>query len=471
MTDATAFDAGTPPAFRHRRHTRRRLAQLIRRTCAGLLSALMVMLLSALSVIGAPAHALLTIEITEGSEIGAPIAVVPFGGDADAANGVLLADIIESDLDRSGKFEPIARGDFPATPTAPDEVNYKNWRLLKAEMLVIGRIDAVADGRLEVRFRLLDVFRQKQLTGRKFLAQGEGLRKVGHQISDIIHEQLTGKSGAFDTRIAYITVESIGGEDNFSLKVADADGHNARTILASKQPILSPAWSPNGAELAYVSFEQNRSMIYVQDLWSGKRRAIAAHNGINGAPAWSPNGKQIALTLSKEGNAEIYIHQLSDGALRRLTRHTAIDTEPAWSPDGKWILFTSNRSGTPQLYRIKSRGGDARRITRVGNYNAAAHYSVDGKIALITNQGKGYRVGVYSADDFAATELTETWLDESPTFAPNGEMIMYATQLSGRNVLEVVSLDGKVRQIIRLKNGSVRDPAWSPINRQRNRQL
>ena len=416
--------------------------------------------------IAAPASAVLTIEVTRGVEAAIPIAIVPFKlkGVGDAID--LPAAIIEANLERSGKFEPLPRGDFLEQPHDPDSVKYKNWRLLKAEALVIGQVANVGNDRYEVRFRLLDVFREKQLAGRIFEVPAARLRKAAHQISDIIYERLIGKPGAFDTRIAYVTVAGSAPEERFLLQVADSDGHNPTTILESPQPILSPAWSPDGNRLAYVSFEQKRSMIYVQNIWSGQRERVAEHDGINSAPAWSPDGDRLAMTLSREGNAEIYIYDLAGGNLRRLTRHTAIDTEPAWSPDGGTLLFTSNRAGTPQIYRIDAAGGDARRLTFQGEYNAGASYSGDGKsIVLITNQGNGFRVGLYSAQEQTVSELTRTSQDESPTFAPNDEMIMYATQSGGRSVLAAVSPDGRVQQVLRVQDGTVREPAWSPFNR------
>ena len=414
----------------------------------------------------APASAVLTIEVTKGVDAPIPIAIVPFGLEGVSATVDLPANIIAANLSRSGKFEPLARADFLDQPHDLGSVKYKNWRLLKAEALVIGQVVDAGDGRYEVRFRLLDVFREKQLAGQKFVVPAARLRKIAHQISDIIYAKLIGKPGTFDTRIAYVTVEESTPKKRFLLQVADSDGHDPKIILESPQPIMSPAWSPDGNQLAYVSFEEKRSMIYVQNLWSGQRERIAEHAGINSAPAWSPDGDRLAMTLSREGNSEIYIHDLASGDLRRLTRHTAIDTEPAWSPDGDTIVFTSGRAGTPQIYRINAAGGVAQRLTFDGEYNAGASYAGDGQsIVLITNQGNGFRVGLYSVEDRSVSELTQTNQDESPTFAPNGEMIMYATQSGGRNVLAAVSPDGRVQQVLRLQDGTVREPAWSPFNR------
>lgn len=424
-------------------------------------------LVATLLVMCAPTSALLTIEVTRGMASGIPIAIVPF-----EYKGVKLkrenrpADIIAADLMRSGRFDAVSRKDFIGKPHELKDVRYENWRLLKTEVLVIGQVEKIAGDLFEVRFRLIDVFREKQLAGQKFVVPAVHLRKIAHQISDIVYQKMIGRPGAFDTRLAYVTVHGKPPGKKFLLQVADSDGHNPKTILESKQPIMSPSWSPDGNELTYVSFEKRRSMVFVQNLWSGKRQRVADYRGINSAPAWSPDGQKLALTLSKEGNCEIYIYTLASGELRRLTRHTAIDTEPAWSPDGKSIVFTSGRAGTPQIYRIAVSGGTPERLTFSGKYNANADYSSDGKsLVMITNQGNGYRVGVYSPNDKSVNELTETVQDESPTFSPNGEMIMYATQSGGKNVLAAVSLDGRVQQVIRLKNDTVREPAWSPFNR------
>jgi len=418
------------------------------------------------------AHAVLTIEVTKGIEAAVSIAVVPFQlQGVSAAQENLPAPIIEADLGGSGKFAPLSRGDFISRPHEARAVQYKDWRLLKAEALVVGRVIKTGADRFEVRFELIDVFRERVLAGKKFVVPAGRLRKVAHQISDAIYAALTGTPGAFDTRIAFVTARGKAPSQRYLLQVADADGHGARTILESPQPILSPAWSPDGGKLVYVSFENKRSMIYLQHLRTGMRERVAGHHGINSAPAWSPNGRHLALTLSKDGNPDIYIYDLATRSLRRLTRNHAIDTEPAWSPDGNTIAFTSERSGTPQIYRVAAAGGVAQAVTirrYHGKYNTNADYSHDGKsIALVTNQGNGYQVALYSAHDRSVTALTRTVHDESPTFAPNGDMIMYATQQGGAHVLAAVSPDGRVQQVIRLQtaDGQVREPAWSPFNR------
>ncbi len=419
-----------------------------------------------LTLLATPAMAVLTIEVNKGVDSGIPIAIVPFGIEGASGLPHLPADIIESDLSSSGKFDAVSRDNFISRPTDLKSIQYKDWRLLKAEALVVGKIINLGNGQLEVRFRLVDVFRETQLTGQKFTIPEDRIRKVSHQISDIIYEQLTGKPGAFDTKIAYITAEGELPNKKFLLQIADVDGFGPRTVLQSNEPILSPAWSPDGNWLAYVSFEKRSSNVYIQNVWSGERKLVSEFPGINSAPAWSPDGRSLALTLSKDGNPDIYVFNVANNSLRRLTRHTAIDTEPDWSPDGRTIAFTSGRSGAPQIYRVPVSGGNAQRMTFEGKYNAGPSHSPDGKsMVLITDQGNGFRVGLYSTEDRSVRELTNTRQDESPSFAPNGEMIIYATQKGGRSVLSAVSVDGSVQQTLRFQQGSVREPAWSPFNR------
>ncbi len=416
-----------------------------------------------------PSHALLTIEITQGAETGIPIAVVPFGW--DAAKGALphdVAAVVDADLARSGRFLTVAKKDFLATPHHDRDVTFKDWRLLKAETLVIGNVAPAANGKVEVQFRLYDVFREKQLTGYSYTVEPAALRRLAHQIADVIYEKLTGEPGAFNTRIAYVIKETTprAGNGVYKLQVADSDGFNAQTVVQTTEPLLSPAWSPDGRRVAYVSFEDKRSKVYLQNLADGKRELIAEHRGINSAPAFSPDGKRLALTLSREGNPEIFVLDIATRALRRLTHNPAIDTEPAWSPDGRHLVFTSDRAGRPQIYRMGAEGGEAERLTFEGDYNARASYSPDGKmLTLVTRQEGLYHIATLRLDTRALQVLTDTSLDESPSFAPNGRLIIYATEVRGRGLLASVSADGRVRQLYRLAEGDVREPAWSPYNR------
>jgi len=414
------------------------------------------------------AQAVLTIEITRGVEIGTPIAIVPFGWEGQAAPAQNISDVIEADLARSGRFAVLPRKDFISLPHEDKDVVFKDWRILKAEALVIGSVRLSAPGKYQVQFRLYDVFKGTQIAGFRYTVGAGMLRSVAHQISDIIYEKITGEPGAFNTRIAYVTREAPAGvKPVYKLQVADSDGVNPQTVVRSPESLMSPAWSPDSKRLAYVSFEDKRSKVYIQNMTDGRRTMVAEFTGINGAPAWSPDGRSLALTLSRDGNAEIYVMQLDTRALRRLTRDPAIDTEAAWSPDGRDIVFTSDRAGTPQIYRMNASGGSAERLTFEGDYNARASYAADGKsITFISRNQGGFRVAVLQLDNRTAQVLTETSLDESPSFAPNGRMIIYATEVRGRGVLASVSADGRVRQLFKLEEGDVREPAWSPYNRE-----
>ncbi len=412
--------------------------------------------------------AVYTIEVNKGVEAGIPIAIVPFGALGLDDSQHRPADIISANLSRTGKFEMIPRPDFPGQPTDRKSVQFKDWRQIKAEALVVGQVIDIGNGQYEVRFSLLDVFRQRTLEGQKFHIEKANVRKVAHQISNLIYQHFTGNPGAFDTRIAYVHVEGDETDRKYRLQIADADGYNPKTILTSSQPVLSPAWSPDGKWISYVSFEKKRSIIFMQNIWTGQRRLISEELGINSSPAWSPDGRYLAITLSKDGNADIYLHDLEQNRLRRVTQHPAIDTEASFSPDGRRLVFTSGRAGAPQLYELSLDGrGSPRRLTQ-GEYNAKPSYSPDGKhIVMITDQGNGFRVGIYSVGDpnGTVTELTDTTQDESPSFAPNGEMIIYATRQRRQDMLAVVSADGVAKQTLPFQQGSVREPAWAPFNR------
>lgn len=410
-------------------------------------------------------YATLTIKITQGIEGAQPIAVVPFavppGSPAPPQD---IAQIISNDLTRSGRFSPLPVGDLPSRPSDASAVNFSDFRILGTPNLVIGKVRGLADGRFKVEFRLFDVFRSAQLTGYELDARPDELRRIAHQISDIIYEALTGERGAFDTRIAYVTELKTGGKSVYALNVADSDGFNPQVVLESKAPILSPAWSTDGRLLAYVSFEGGRPRIFAQNLATGTRQVVAAFPGLNGAPAWAPDGKHMAMTLSKDGNAEIYVMNIETRVLRRLTTGAAIDTEAAWAPDGKSLVFTSDRGGTPQIYRIPAAGGRATRLTFEGKYNSRATFAPDGKsIALIHGSKGAYRTAVLDLENKALRVLTKTTLDESPSFAPNGSMLLYATSGDRGGTLAGVSTDGRVRQELETRQGDVREPAWSPF--------
>lgn len=409
----------------------------------------------------AEAQARLTIEITGGAEGAQPIAIVPFA--SPEGGGPLpedVAAIIAADLARTGRFLPMPRRDMVATPHKAEEVDLRDWRLLAMDNLVVGEVKLSPAGGYDVSFVLFDVFRGEQIAAMTFGGNASELRYTAHRIADAIYERLTGTPGVAATRIAYVV--SDGGR--VELHVADADGYNPQTIVSSRDPIMSPAWSPDGRRLAYVSFEKNRTAIYVQELATGHRERVAAHKGINSAPAWSPDGRSLAMALSKEGNPDIYVLDLQSRNLRRVTDHFAIDTEPAWSPDGSHILFTSNRGGNPQVYRVPAAGGGATRVTFQNDYNARASYAPDGRsIVLVTRVDGRFRIGLLDLNTGVVRSLSEGGLDESPSFAPNGSMVIYGTNHGGREVLAAVSVDGRVSQRLSQGLGDVREPDWSPI--------
>jgi len=413
----------------------------------------------------ASANAILTITITEGGEGGTPIAIAPFKWQGSGVLPQEVSNIIGADLRRTGRFAPLSRKQMPSEPWRDKDVQFKEWRLVKATALVIGHIKLVKKDRYRVEFRLYDVFRERQLAGYRYTVSAKRLRAAAHQISDVIYQKLTGERGMFGSRIAYVSYENGKNGKRYQLVVADFDGANPQTIVTSGEPLMSPAWSPDGKRLAYVSFENKRSMIYMQNLNDGKRFRVAAFKGINSAPAWSPDGKSLAMTLSKDGNAEIYILNIGKKKLQRLTFHRAIDTEPAWSPDGESLIFTSDRAGAPQVYRKSVRGGKTQRLTFDGSYNARASFSpASNQLTLVSRREGRYNIAVLQLADKSMRVLTDTRLDESPTFSPNGSVLLYATQIKGRGVLASVSADGRMRLLYTLTEGDIREPAWSPYN-------
>jgi TolB protein len=405
-----------------------------------------------------PAHAL-NITITGGAEGALPIAIVPFGTAKPQPTDV--AQIIRDNLKRSGRFDPLPVQSLPSYPTESQQVNYEQWRMIGSMNLVIGRIMPLNDKQVNVAFELFDVLKGVRLSGYQFNTNTDQLRRIAHQISDMIYEALIGEKGVFNTRIAFVTLGLKDSEKEYRLQIADADGANNLTILTSPEPLLSPAWSPDASRLAYVSFEGKRTAVYIQDLRSGQREVVADWKGLNTSPSWSPDGTRLAVTLSKSGNPEIYILTLANQSLQRLTNDPAIDTEAVWSPDGRTIVFTSDRGGAPQIYRVPITGGTPQRLTFQGGYNARARFAPDGKsLALLNGSGGAYRIAILDLNTRQMRTLTQTTLDESPTFAPNGSMIIYA---SGSK-LAAVSVDGRVRQSLGVRGGlQVREPAWSPF--------
>jgi TolB protein len=334
------------------------------------------------------------------------------------------------------------------------------------ENIVIGTVKPTPDGNYEVEFRLVNMFSGQQIAGFRIPSTRQQMRRTAHRISDIVFEKLTGVRGAFDTRIAYVTVrQQADGSKKYSMQVSDADGFNAQTLLESNEPLMSPSWAPDGRQLAYVSFEGRNSAIYIQDIFSGTRERVASNPGINSAPAFSPDGTRLAMTLSKEGDPEIFVMHLASKTLTRLTTNRAIDTEPSWSPDGRSLVFTSDRGGSPQIYRIAATGGNAERLTFTGNYNARARYSPDGmSLALVHSAGGTYRIAYMDLVQNTMSLVTTARLDESPSFAPNGSMIIYSTMTNRGTELAAVSADGRVHQRLAFQDGEVREPAWGPYS-------
>ncbi len=413
------------------------------------------------------AQALLTIEITGGSDAALPIAIVPFGAEGVNAPEDISA-IIRNDLASSGRFAPLDEQDLVSRPTEQSQVNFADWRLLRSEGLLIGKISSQDGENYQVQFQLFDVYRGQQLAGKRYQVPASGIRALGHQIADVVYETLTGEKGIFSTRLAFVTqVSASDGKKRFALQISDADGANPRTVLQSTQPIMSPAWSPDGNQLAYVTFENGKSEVFVQKLQSGQRQSVASFDGINSAPAWSPDGRKLALTLSRNGNPEVYVLELSSGELMRVTNNAqAIDTEAVWSPDGDNIFFTSDRGGQPQIYRVPANGGRAERVTFEGNYNASPDISPDGrKLTMVHAVSGRFYIAVQDLKTGALQVLTESGRAESPSFAPNGQMILYATEQKGRGVLAAVSVDGRIHQRLSESGTIVREPAWSPLKK------
>ncbi len=416
-------------------------------------------LFAAFVLLAAPrAHAQLSIEITGAGANRIPIAIVPFAGEAALPPGV--TSIVRADLERSGLFRGIEVPTLIPHPTEASTVDYAEWRARLADALVLGSVAARPDGRFEVRFRLYDVVKQTSLGGVAYTLAKDQVRATAHRISDYVYEKLTGQRGVFSTRIAYVVKRG----NRYELQIADADGADEEAALASFEPIISPAWSPDGKRLAYVSFENKKPVVYVHSLIDGKRRVVANFKGSNSAPAWSPDGSKLAVSLSKDGGSQLFLINPDGSGVQRLTNSGAIDTEPRFSPDGQWIYFTSDRGGSPQIYRMPAAGGPAQRITFNGNYNVSPHISPDGKsLAYIARSDGKFQVTLLDLDSQQTQVLTDSDRDESPSFAPNGRMILYATIVGGRGILSAVSVDGAVRQRLTVTDGDVREPAWGPF--------
>jgi len=414
----------------------------------------------------------LEVDLQGGMAAALPIAVLdmPYQG-ASSPPDTDISAVIRGDLNRSGRFRTLPVEDIVERPTRGAEVVFDTWRVLRQDYLVIGRVlDTVDPDSARVEYELFNVATRQRLIGQAMTARRSGLRDVAHQMADAIFEAITGLRGAFWTRIAYVTAHGAGDNARYALVVADSDGYNPQEVVRSTQPLLGPAWSPDGRKLAYVNFEHGNSEIWIQDLSSGQRTQVSSFRGINSAPAFSPDGRKLALTLSHTGNPEIHVMDLGSKSLVQLTRHYGIDTSPVWSADGQTIYFTSDRSGQPQIYQVSAGGGEAQRVSFEGRYNADPSVSFDGhKMAVTQGAGNVYRIAVMDRSLGAPrwSMVSPGALDESPSFAPNASMLIYASREGGQGVLYAVSADGRVRQRLRMENGDVRVPAWGPYRTQR----
>ncbi|MCE5363179.1 Tol-Pal system beta propeller repeat protein TolB [Pseudomonas anguilliseptica] len=429
------------------------------------MNTLMRLVLLGLTLVVGTVQAADPLVISSGTDRATPIAVVPFGWQGGNVLPEDMAEIIGSDLRNSGVFEPIPRQNMISLPTQAAEVIYRDWQALGAQYVLVGSIVPNA-GRLQVQFALFNVTTQQQVMTGSVGGGVDQLRDMAHHIADQSFEKLTGVKGAFSTRMLYVTAERFGvNNTRYTLQRSDYDGARAVTLLQSREPILSPSFAPDGRRIAYVSFEQKRPRIFVQHIDTGRREQITNFEGLNGAPAWSPDGNRLAFVLSRDGNPEIYVMDMGSRQLRRVTNQPSIDTEPFWGKDGQTLYFTSDRSGKPQIYKTNINGGSAERVTFIGNYNANPKLSADEKTLVMIHRQDGYTVFKVAAQDLQRGNLrilSDTSLDESPTVAPNGTMVIYATRQQGRGVLVLASTNGRVRLPLPTAQGEVREPSWSP---------
>ncbi|KRC14926.1 Tol-Pal system beta propeller repeat protein TolB [Acidovorax sp. Root217] len=406
-----------------------------------------------------PALAQFRVEVTGVGLTQLPIAIAPFRGEAQAPQKI--GAIVQADLERSGQFRAVDTAGVVLDETSRPDVAL--WRQKTADSLVTGSVTRTPDGRYEVRFRLWDVVKGQDLGGQSFAVSQADLRLVAHRIADFVYEKLTGERGVFSTRIVYVTKTG----SRYSLWVADADGENAQSALSSPEPIISPAWSPSGGQIAYVSFESRKPVVYVHQVASAQRRLVANFRGSNSAPAWSPDGRNLAVTLSRDGGSQLYLIDANGGEPKRLMQSPGIDTEPMFSADGRSIYFVSDRGGAPQVYRVPAGGGSAERVTFTGSYNISPSISPDGKwLAYISRVGGAFKLHVMDLASGTVTAITDTSADENPSFAPNSRLIVYATQQQGREALMTTTLDGKIKARLAGQPGDIREPDWGPFQKQ-----
>jgi TolB protein len=417
-----------------------------------------MLLVASLAALSCAARAELSIEITGAGATRFPVAIPAFENEGALPRGI--TDVVRADLERSGLFSLIDMGlvTLPVTAT-PDLAGIRSRG---ADAVLSGSLYPQTDGRYEVRFRLFDTQKQSELGALALRMAPAQNRATAHRIADFVYEKLTGQPGYFATRIAYVVKTG----PRYELQIADADGMNAQTALASREPIISPSWAPDGQRLAYVSFEAKKPVVYVHTLATGQRQVVANFKGSNSAPAWAPDGQRLAVVLTKDGQSQLYVLGADGSGVRRMATSSGIDTEPAWSPDGEWIYFTSDRGGSAQIYRIPSAGGGAQRISFDGSYNVTPRPSPDGRsLAFITRNNGRFQVAVMDLETRQTTILTDSARDESPSFAPNGRMILYASESGGRGVLAAVSSDGRVKQRLSVQAADVREPSWGPLTR------